>query len=160
MEDGLRSVTKASIREARIREIKTEMLNSERLKGHFEDNPTDLEYLRHDKILHPTRVQAHLKHIPGYLMPRIRGTKTTQIAEGEREEENGKGEQSNKRQRTNDEEGVGFVSFGSKKQQNGAIGERGGRGGRGRGQGRGRGGMIRGGGPSKKRNDPLRKFGK
>ena len=72
MEDALRSVTKHAIREARIRELKQEMLNSDRLKAHFEDNPTDLDYLRHDKILHPTRVQSHLKHIPHYLMPRIR----------------------------------------------------------------------------------------
>lgn len=160
MEDGLRSVTKATIREARIREIKTEMLNSERLKAHFEDNPTDLEYLRHDKVLHPSRVQAHLKHIPNYLMPRIRGTRTTQIAEGEGE--GGKEDEWNKRQRTTEEEGVGFVSFGSKRHQNGGRGERRERGsrGRGRGQGRGRGGSIRVDGPSKKRNDPLRKFGK
>jgi ATP-dependent RNA helicase DDX56/DBP9 len=152
MEDGLRSVTKASIREARIREIKAELLNSDRLKAHFEDNPTDLEYLRHDKVLHPTRVQAHLKHIPGYLMPRIRGTKTTQIAEGDAVEgKGGETNESNKRVRT-EEDGVGFVSFGSKKHQHSGRG--------GRGRGRGRGGMTRGGGPMRKRNDPLRKFGK
>jgi ATP-dependent RNA helicase DDX56/DBP9 len=32
MEDGLRSVTKASVREARIKEIKNEVVNSEKLK--------------------------------------------------------------------------------------------------------------------------------
>lgn len=32
MEDGLRSVTKAAVREARIKEIKNEVLNSEKLK--------------------------------------------------------------------------------------------------------------------------------
>jgi ATP-dependent RNA helicase DDX56/DBP9 len=40
-------------------------------QAHFEDNPLDLEYLRHDKPLHPTRVQTHMKHVPKYLLPRI-----------------------------------------------------------------------------------------
>ncbi|KAI5475414.1 ATP-dependent rna helicase dbp9 [Pseudohyphozyma bogoriensis] len=71
MEDGLRSVTKAAVREARVKEIKNEVVNSEKLKAHFEDNPRDLAFLRHDKPLHPSRVQPHLKHVPGYLMPRI-----------------------------------------------------------------------------------------
>ncbi|KAK4055802.1 ATP-dependent DNA/RNA helicase [Microbotryomycetes sp. JL221] len=71
MEDGLRSVTKAAVKEARIKEIKNEVLNSEKLKAHFEDNPRDLAFLRHDKPLHPSRVQPHLKHVPNYLMPRI-----------------------------------------------------------------------------------------
>ncbi|UZJ54609.1 hypothetical protein CBS101457_003929 [Exobasidium rhododendri] len=165
MEDGLRSVTKNAIREARVREIKNEILNSEKLKSHFEDNPSDLQYLRHDKILHPTRIQSHLKHVPGYLMPRIRGTKTTQItavsAAGEVE---GGEEQSEavkrKRGSNDDEEGLGYVSFGSKNHHDSSG--RGGRGrGRGRGSSRGRGGSSRGGGASmKKRNDPLRKFGK
>ncbi|KAF8817474.1 DEAD-domain-containing protein [Phlegmacium glaucopus] len=71
MEDALRSVTRAAIREARIKELKTEILNSDKLKAHFEDNPLDLEYLRHDKPLHPTRVQSHMKYVPKYLLPRI-----------------------------------------------------------------------------------------
>jgi len=32
MEDGLRAVTKAAVREARIKEIKNEVVNSEKLK--------------------------------------------------------------------------------------------------------------------------------
>ena len=36
-------------------------------QAHFEDNPRDLQVLRHDKVLQPTRVQPHLKHIPSYL---------------------------------------------------------------------------------------------
>lgn len=71
MEDALRSVTKAVIKEARIQEIKQEILNSEALKAHFEETPRDFEYLRHDRALHPARVQAHMKHIPSYLRPRI-----------------------------------------------------------------------------------------
>lgn len=71
MEDGLRSVTRASVREARIKELKIEVLNSDKLKAHFEDNPRDLAFLKHDKPLHPSRVQPHMKHVPSYLMPRI-----------------------------------------------------------------------------------------
>ncbi|KAI6167477.1 P-loop containing nucleoside triphosphate hydrolase protein [Pisolithus thermaeus] len=70
MGDALRSVTKNAIKEARIKELKTELLNSEKLKAHFEDNPFDLEYLRHDKPLHPMRIQSHMKHVPKYLLPR------------------------------------------------------------------------------------------
>lgn len=71
MEDGLRSVTKAAIREARIKEIKNEILNSSKLKAHFEENPNDLMFLKHDKPLHPTRIQPHMKHVPSYLIPKI-----------------------------------------------------------------------------------------
>ncbi|KAG0141885.1 hypothetical protein CROQUDRAFT_673862 [Cronartium quercuum f. sp. fusiforme G11] len=71
MEDGLRSVTKAAIREARIKELKNEVMNSEKLKSHFEENPNDLAFLKHDKPLHPTRIQPHMKHVPSYLVPKI-----------------------------------------------------------------------------------------
>jgi ATP-dependent RNA helicase DDX56/DBP9 len=58
VEDMLRSVTKVSIREARAAEIKKEMVNSKKLKSHFEDNPRDLQLLRHDTaaqvIFYPT----------------------------------------------------------------------------------------------------------
>ncbi len=40
-------------------------------QAHFEDNPRDLEVLRHDKTLqHAKRIQPHLKHIPSYLLPK------------------------------------------------------------------------------------------
>lgn len=71
MEDALRSVTKAAIKEAWIKELKSELLNSDKLKAYFEDNPLDLEHLRHDKALRPARVQPHLKHIPKYLLPKM-----------------------------------------------------------------------------------------
>jgi ATP-dependent RNA helicase DDX56/DBP9 len=64
-------VNKAAIKEARITEIKREIMNSQKLKSHFEDKPKDLEFLRHDQALQPARVQEHLRHIPSYLMPRI-----------------------------------------------------------------------------------------
>ncbi|KAH7101532.1 ATP-dependent RNA helicase dbp9 [Auriculariales sp. MPI-PUGE-AT-0066] len=49
MEDALRAVTRAAVKEARVKELKSEILASEKLKAHFEDNPLDLEFLRHDK---------------------------------------------------------------------------------------------------------------
>ncbi len=67
-EDALRAVTPAAVREARLKEIKQEILTSEKLKAHFEDNPLDLKKLRHDKPLAVVRVQPHLKHIPDYLL--------------------------------------------------------------------------------------------
>ncbi|AMD22877.1 HHR108Cp [Eremothecium sinecaudum] len=69
MEDGFRAVTQVAIREARIKELKQELLASEKLKRHFEENPQDLVSLRHDKELHPARVQQHLKRVPEYLLP-------------------------------------------------------------------------------------------
>ncbi|CEG68904.1 hypothetical protein RMATCC62417_05070 [Rhizopus microsporus] len=71
VEDALKVVNKVAIKEARIKEIKQEILNSEKLKAHFEDKPKDLEFLRHDHTLQPAKIQQHLKHIPSYLMPRI-----------------------------------------------------------------------------------------
>uniref|UniRef100_A0A671YJU0 RNA helicase n=1 Tax=Sparus aurata TaxID=8175 RepID=A0A671YJU0_SPAAU len=67
--DAMRSVTKQAVREARLKEIKQELLNSEKLKTYFEDNPRDLQLLRHDKDLHPAVVKPHLKNVPEYLVP-------------------------------------------------------------------------------------------
>lgn len=150
MEDALRAVTRSAIREARIKELKTEILNSDKLKvrltdymrvilylthpqAHFEDNPYDLEYLRHDKPLHPARVQSHMKHVPKYLLPKIApvaGTETTATADSGAQD-------------------VGFVPF-----------KKGGDRGRGRGRGRGGRGGRGGGRGGKKKSDPLKKFGR
>ena len=145
MEDALRSVTRSAIKEARIKELKAEILNSEKLKvragvscciwiadlaqAHFEDNPLDLEYLRHDKPLHPTRIQTHMKHVPKYLLPRMGPVTGTQ------EEDFTTSHSSMPK--------VGFVPF--KKSSGGR---------RGRG-GRGRGGSN---GGSRKKSDPLKIF--
>ncbi|KAI4272961.1 MAG: hypothetical protein LQ337_004961 [Flavoplaca oasis] len=67
--DALRAVTQIAIREARTRELRQELLKSEKLKRHFEENPGDLQHLRHDGELRAARLQPHLKHIPDYLMP-------------------------------------------------------------------------------------------
>ncbi|KAJ7066146.1 P-loop containing nucleoside triphosphate hydrolase protein [Mycena amicta] len=131
MEDALRSVTRAAVREARVAQLKAEILASDKLKAHFEDNPLDLEFLKHDKPLHPTRVQSHMKHVPKYLLPRIAPV-AGMGGETEREEKVG-GKK-------------GFVPF----RKDGMN----------RGRGRGRGGSTagRGRGGGKKKSDPLKKF--
>ncbi|KAJ3859571.1 ATP-dependent RNA helicase dbp9 [Lentinula novae-zelandiae] len=150
MEDALRSVTRSAVREARIKELKEEVLNSDRLKAHFEDNPLDLEYLRHDKPLHPTRIQPHMKHVPKYLLPKTApapvpggaGVEATGVVEAE-------GDKS-----------VGFVPF-KKTNSHASRGRGRGTGGR-NGRSSGRGGMGgRGSGRGgKKKSDPLKKFGR
>ncbi|CZR67173.1 probable ATP-dependent RNA helicase dbp9 [Phialocephala subalpina] len=70
MNDALRAVTGIAIREARTRELRQELVKSEKLKRHFEENPEDLYHLRHDGELRPARVQSHLKHVPDYLLPK------------------------------------------------------------------------------------------
>ena len=64
VEDVSRSVTKASVKETRAAELRAEILNSERLQSHFEDNPSDLQLLRHDRLAtHVSKVQDHLKYV-------------------------------------------------------------------------------------------------
>lgn len=67
--DAWRAVTRIAVREARLKEIKLEIMNCQKLKSYFEDNPTDLEVLRHDKALHTVRIQQHLKDVPEYIVP-------------------------------------------------------------------------------------------
>eukprot|EP00127_Corallochytrium_limacisporum_P000596 Clim_evm11s21 gene=Clim_evmTU11s21 len=67
--DAQRMITGAAVKEARLREIKNEILNSAKLKEYFEENPRDREVLRHDKTLQPKRVKEHLKSMPSYLLP-------------------------------------------------------------------------------------------
>ncbi|BEI80738.1 hypothetical protein CcaverHIS002_0112670 [Cutaneotrichosporon cavernicola] len=71
MEDALRAVTSKRVQDARREEVRRELLNSEKLKQHFAANPLDLAFLRHDAPLHAGRTSKHLKHVPGYLMPKI-----------------------------------------------------------------------------------------
>lgn len=69
LNDALRAVTKAAVHQARAQEIRKEILASEKLKRHFEDNPAELEGFRHDEDARIVRRQAHLKHVPDYLLP-------------------------------------------------------------------------------------------
>ncbi|KAG9258990.1 ATP-dependent RNA helicase dbp9 [Emericellopsis atlantica] len=70
MNDALRAVTKVAVREARTRELRQELLKSEKLKRYFEENPNELSHVRHDGELRTARSQPHLKHVPEYLLPK------------------------------------------------------------------------------------------
>ena len=92
--DAWRSVTKIAVREARLKEIKMEMLNSQKLKSYFEDNPRDKQLLRHDKALHTVKQQDHLKNVPEYIVPetlkRMTGMKSSKKRRGKKGGKGGK----------------------------------------------------------------------
>lgn len=67
--DCLRAVTRIAVREARTKELRNELIKSEKLKRHFEENPNDLAHLRHDHESRVVRSAPHLKHVPDYLLP-------------------------------------------------------------------------------------------
>ncbi|CAL1269120.1 unnamed protein product [Larinioides sclopetarius] len=67
--DAFRAVTRIAVREARLKEIKSELLNARNLKPYFEDNPRDLQILRHDKSLHTVKLHSHLHDVPEYIVP-------------------------------------------------------------------------------------------
>ena len=84
--DAIKGITKHSIRDARRKEIRIEILNSELLKQHFEENPRDAEVLRHDAgLANPRRIKTHLKHVPDYLVP-----KGTEAARGRKRKDTSK----------------------------------------------------------------------
>lgn len=68
-QDAWRAITKNAVREARLREIKSEMYNSEKMKTFFESNPHDLQVLRHDKPINVVKVPEHLAEVPEYIVP-------------------------------------------------------------------------------------------
>jgi ATP-dependent RNA helicase DDX56/DBP9 len=67
--DAWRAIIKTSIRDARLKEIKTELFNSEKLKGYFDENPRDLQVLRHDRVLHTVKTPKYLSDVPEYIVP-------------------------------------------------------------------------------------------
>ncbi|KAL3726273.1 hypothetical protein ACJRO7_031200 [Eucalyptus globulus] len=67
-EDVAKSVTKVAIRESRAQDLRNEILNSEKLKAHFEANPRDLDLLKHDKVLSKKPPASHLRDVPDYLL--------------------------------------------------------------------------------------------
>lgn len=69
LSDALKSVTPGAIRESRVRELRNELIKSEKLKRHFEENPVELRHLRHDGELRPAKVKPHMKNVPDYLLP-------------------------------------------------------------------------------------------
>ncbi|GMN54335.1 hypothetical protein TIFTF001_023469 [Ficus carica] len=67
-EDVAKSVTKIAVRESRAQDLRNEILNSEKLKVHFESNPGDLDLLKHDKVLSKKPPAPHLRDVPEYLV--------------------------------------------------------------------------------------------
>nr|XP_012215889.1 PREDICTED: probable ATP-dependent RNA helicase DDX56 [Linepithema humile] len=67
--DAWKAVTRIAVREARLKEIKQEVMNCEKLKSYFADNPRDFQSLRQDKALHTVKLQPHLKYVPDYIVP-------------------------------------------------------------------------------------------
>ena len=91
----------------------------------------DLEYLRHDKPLHPARVQPHMKYVPRYLLPRSAAAVPAEDKGGA--------------------ENVGFVPFKGAALRGKAK--------RGHGHSGSFKGPLRSGRGGRKKNDPLKKFG-
>ena len=69
VEDVRRSITKNLIKETRIMELRKEILNSNKLKLHFEDNTQELRVLQHAAAKKLIKPVAYLKDIPDYLVP-------------------------------------------------------------------------------------------
>ena len=67
--DAFNMITKVSINEARVKEIRQELLNSEKLKAYFRENLKDFKALKQDKSLHVVKPLPHLKNIPDYIIP-------------------------------------------------------------------------------------------
>ncbi|EWC46994.1 ATP-dependent RNA helicase dbp9 [Drechslerella stenobrocha 248] len=80
MDDALRAVTKVAVQNARMKELRQELLASEKLKRHFEENPEDLRHLRHDREIKVVRVQSHLKRVPEYLL--AKGQAASMVQQG------------------------------------------------------------------------------
>ncbi|GMH40697.1 hypothetical protein BSKO_08601 [Bryopsis sp. KO-2023] len=67
-EDVLRGVTKKRVKQARVEDLKNELLNSERLETHFAAHPNDMNVLKHDAPIASTTKSHHLKKaLPDYI---------------------------------------------------------------------------------------------
>ncbi len=83
VEDCLRMVTDAAVNAARLADVRREIVNSEKLKDYFDDNPQDLDALKHDLAL-AKNVPEHLAHIPTYLLPPALRGSVSQEPDGSR----------------------------------------------------------------------------
>lgn len=89
--DALRAVTGISIKEARIKEIRREILSSEKLKSYLKDHPKDFKVLTQDKALGTTKQKFdHLRHVPEYVIPpTLQGVMPTTSVRKRRSGQNG-----------------------------------------------------------------------
>jgi len=65
----LSACTKAVIREARLAEIRSELLKSKQLEGYFKKNPREKEVLEQDTKKHKLRVHSEIADVPSYMVP-------------------------------------------------------------------------------------------
>ena len=84
VEDVKRGITRNLIKETRVMELRREALNSNKLKMHFEDNPQELQLLKHAASKKLLRVQP-----PPEGHPRVPGARG---AEAESDDPRGVGE--------------------------------------------------------------------
>ncbi|KAF8329538.1 P-loop containing nucleoside triphosphate hydrolase protein [Cantharellus anzutake] len=77
VEDALRTVTREAVRNARVREMENELLNSYKIKTYFKDTGLNVDVIRHDEHLEPSKVQLNLKSVPQYLLPQTASTSRT-----------------------------------------------------------------------------------
>ena len=109
VEDVKRGITRNLIKETRVMELRREALNSSKLKMHFEDNPQELQLLKHATSKKLLRVQPHLKDIPEYLVPEALKPKVTIREESGKRECSGAQGGEWKRKKVDDPLHVGVV---------------------------------------------------
>jgi ATP-dependent RNA helicase DDX56/DBP9 len=68
--DAWFAVTKTAIKEARVKEIKREIKNSEKMKTFLENKPKEQQLIQHDVPLNIIKPQHHLAEIPDYIVPK------------------------------------------------------------------------------------------
>lgn len=120
--DAMRAVTRNAVREARLKEIKQEILTSQKLKSYFEDNPRDLQLLRHDKSLHTVKVHSHMSDVPEYLVPKTLKRLRRQKAKPKSDKQQfvkgpSKGEIRYKKRKADPLKSFEFIGLGSKKKR-------------------------------------------
>lgn len=80
-QDALRAVTKSAIHEARMKDLRRELLTNQRLREHFSARPLDIQAIvgsqteasltegsRTANLLPQSKIKSHLKHVPAYLL--------------------------------------------------------------------------------------------
>ncbi|CAN6819034.1 unnamed protein product [Brassica oleracea] len=129
-EDVAKSVTKIAVRESRAQDLRNEIINSEKLKSHFEANPRDLDLLKHDKLLSKTAPVPHLKDIPEYLVdPKTQeASKMVKLARAAmgncRRSGGGRNNANKKRSRKGGDPLKTFSANGSKRGRSGGVGQK------------------------------------
>ncbi|KAJ3447154.1 atp-dependent RNA helicase ddx56-related [Anaeramoeba flamelloides] len=95
----LNSITKNLVKDARIKEIKREIINSKKLQSHFKKAPNDLIALRHDLHLQPNQINKNLTFLPNYLFQNQKVPEG--VHERKRKKKNRKKKNTHKKRRRN-----------------------------------------------------------